>query len=173
MHEILNAALIVALLALVLWVITRPRSNTDSSSKKTVHDQPQKASNVDPKIKGAHKWESLGEFDFEVVGESNYQNALKIAAGNHGSDPADVQCIAALVPEDDNEYDKSAVAVEVGGKTVGYLSRDDARSFRRRLGRKQLSGQVTYCDALIMGGGTSKAGKKYSYGIRLDIKPFE
>jgi hypothetical protein len=118
-------------------------------------------------------WPALGDFEFEVVGESNYQAAIASLAGNHGTQSADLQCVAAIEPEDDNPHDPKAVLIRIQGKVVGYLSRQDARSFRRRLGQKGLSGRVTTCDALIVGGGTRRSGEKLHYGVKLDIKPFE
>jgi len=53
------------------------------------------------------------------------------------------------------------------------FSQEDARSFRRRLGRKKLSGAVTTCDAIVVGGGTRRSGEKLHYGVKLDMRPFE
>jgi hypothetical protein len=117
-------------------------------------------------------WPGSGDFGFEVVGESNYQPALAAAAGNQQTRYEGLACVAQLVPEDNNRYDKSAVAVSVNGSTVGYLSRDDARSFRRRLGSKGLTGVVTTCGAVIRGGGQKSDGTRMFYGIWLDIQPF-
>lgn len=113
------------------------------------------------------------DHDFEVVGESNYQAALAKLAGDHGKQSPDLKTTAKLIPENDNPHDSSAVRVEIGGQTVGYLSRDDARGFRRRLGSKKLSGQITTCGAMIMGGFIGSNGKRASYGVVLDMKPFE
>jgi hypothetical protein len=118
-------------------------------------------------------WPSLGEFDFEVVGESNYQKAIARIAGRSDENGVEHECVAELVPEHDNPYDPKAVAVRIDGQTVGYLSREDARSFRRRLGAKGLSGETTTCDALVRGGGQRKDGTKLFYGVWLDLKPFE
>ena len=123
----------------------------------------------------AHHWKPHKDYDheFEVVGESNYQVALEKLVGDHGPQAPDLKTIANLIPENDNPHDSSAVRVEIEGHTVGYLSRDDARGFRRRLGSKKLSGQVTSCDAMIMGGFIGSNGKRASYGVVLDMKPFE
>lgn len=118
-------------------------------------------------------WPELGEFDFEVVGESFCQAPLKVLAGEHGSNSAQVITNAYLVPDDQNRHDNKAVRVDIGGNTVGHLSRDDARSFRRRLSSKKMTGATTSCKALIMGGHTNRTGEKMFYGVRLDIKPFE
>jgi len=116
-------------------------------------------------------WPALGNFGFEVVGESHYQGALKRLAGNHGTEPAAAQHVAQLVPETNNAHDPQAVCVRIMGNPVGYLSREEARSFRRRLSQKKLTGVITTCDAMVTGGGQWK-GKTYSYGVVLDIKPF-
>lgn len=155
--------------AAVVWLFTRPsRSAQRERSKRNTGTSAGQAASEPP-----FHWPTLGEYDFEVVGESNYQRALQRLAGNHGTESADVEVVAELHPEDNNRHDPKAVAVRVGGQTVGYLSREDARSFRRRLGQKGLSSVTTTCGAQIVGGGTRRSGEKLSYGIRLDIKPFE
>ncbi len=121
----------------------------------------------------AHEWPPLEEFEFEIVGESNYQKALKRIAGAHGDEAANVHVIALIVPENSNKHDDMAVRVDVSGDTVGYLSRDDARSFRRRLAAKKIGIQPTRCAALICGGFKARSGQRASYGVKLDIKPFE
>ena len=118
-------------------------------------------------------WPSIGAFDFEVVGESNYQGAISKLAGVHGTDGANLHCVASLIPENLNRHDPKAVAVKIQGEVIGYLSRDDARSFRRRLAQKKFSGATTTCDACIVGGGIRKSGERLFYGVRLDIKPFD
>lgn len=113
-----------------------------------------------------YKWPALDEYECEVVGESNYQKALQKAA-------ASSECIAMLVPDSNNKYDNKAIAVYAGGGIVGYLSREDARAFRRRLEKQNRKNESTLCGAEITGGGTDRHGKKYLYGIRLDIEPFD
>lgn len=126
-----------------------------------------------PSVQAAsHHWPPLGEFAFSVVGESNYQAALKAVAGEHGKSKTRVECVAELSPDDENRHDDKAVEVFVEGRTVGFLSRDDARKFRRRLGQKGLTGQSTFCGALVVGGGEWR-GEMRHYGIQLDLKPFD
>lgn len=118
-------------------------------------------------------WPELEGFDFEIVGESNYQSSIRRLAGDHGNNSSDASFRAMLVPED-NAHDSLAVRVDGEGVgTVGYMSRDDARSFRRRLAAKKLRDSTTFCSAQVTGGGTARNGTKLSYGVRLGIKPFE
>jgi hypothetical protein len=124
-------------------------------------------------LNSEYTWPSLGDFEFEVVGESNYQNAIRSAAGDHGNESPSGQYTAKLVPENDNQFDKLAVRIDINNMTVGYMSKEDARSFRRRLSAKKLGGKITTCDAEITGGYLMKDGNKANYGVCLDIKPFE
>lgn len=166
----MDASTIIAILATaaVIWLFIRPSKSAKRERAKSDTAAPGHATS-----EPAFHWPALGEYDFEVVGESNYQKALQRLAGDHGTESADVDVVAELYPEDNNRHDPKAVAVLVGGQAVGYLSREDARSFRRRLGQKGLGSVTTTCGAQIVGGGTRRNGEKLSYGIRLDIKPFE
>jgi hypothetical protein len=117
-------------------------------------------------------WPSGHGFDVEAVGESKWQPELKRIAGAHGTKSAETPCVAELRPEDSNRYDPKAVMVLVKGRQVGYLAREDAPQFRRRLDANGLSGRSTFCDALVVGGGIRPDGEKMYYGIRLDLEPF-
>jgi hypothetical protein len=118
-------------------------------------------------------WPALNQFEFEIVGESHYQSVLDALCGGWKNPAVDGIGTACLVPEDTNPYDDKAVRVDMGAHTVGYLSRDDARKFRRRLAGKKLTGAITVCGAAITGGHTNRMGEKMHYGVTLDIKPFE
>ncbi|MBX9850113.1 MAG: HIRAN domain-containing protein [Rhodocyclaceae bacterium] len=145
--------------ALVYWFLLRP---IIAGFKEEISDAPFSQVKQQPT---SYTWPELGLFEFEVVGESHYQQALSRIAQSS----VDRTVVAVLIPEDQNKYDKNAVRVDVDGMTVGYLSREDAKSFRRRLSQKQLSGKATLCGAQIYGGPLPEK----SFGIWLDIKPFE
>ena len=70
-----------------------------------------------------------GRDDLEVVGESNYQDALWRVAGGRTTERVRVETEAMLVREPDNPHDANAVSVRIDGSTVGYLCRDDARAY--------------------------------------------
>ncbi len=162
--------LIIALVLFAFWRIWH--GYKQGPSFKTGHRSPKLTRQQNPLPENTHHWAPSGDFDFEIVGEANYQEAIQRLAGEHNQYGAATNCVATLVPEDDNPYDDKAVRVDISGLTVGYLCKEDARSFRRRLGAKKLSGQITTCDAVINGGGTRKSGERLHYGVQLDMKPF-
>jgi hypothetical protein len=152
-----------------IWLILNRKRPTDSGSVA----QDRTPQITQPRSSGTFHWEGTGDYEFEVVGESNYQDLLTSLAGEHGIESAEVRYLATLELEDDNPHDSKAVAVKIKNQTVAYLSRQDARSYRRRLGQKQMSGANATCDAVVVGGGTRRTGERLLYGVKLDIKPFE
>ncbi len=63
-----------------------------------------------------------------VVGESHYQPALRAVVGTRdvqGFEKA-MTTTAALIAEPDNKYDRNAVRVDIDGRPVGHLAREDA-----------------------------------------------
>ena len=161
--------------AFLLYVtsgIARRNKHNRSTKSPSKSKNPKQAINPAGKM---HAWPALNHFDFEVVGESYYQPTLEKLAFDRATISAGADEIkpltAHLIPDDYNEYDDKSVRVEINNLHVGYLSREDARSFRRRLGAKKLTGQITTCGATVTGGHI-KDGKKMSYGAALDIQPF-
>jgi len=103
-------------------------------------------------------------FNVEVVGEASYQVNLLEICGAKQRDGVEKLVFAELVPEDDNQHDKMAVRVDVDGKTVGYLSRPDARSYR-----DQYDDDQTRCAAVIVGGWDRGNGDTGHFGVRLSL----
>lgn len=106
----------------------------------------------------------LGNYDTEVVGESNYQKLIWMLMPAPESTALDQRryFIFDLVLEDDNAFDKNAVAIKIG-ITVGYLPRDTAKTYRKFATANKLPTPAT-CRGVITGGGADK-----SFGIWLDI----
>lgn len=105
-----------------------------------------------------------GKYFRQVVGESHYRPALASITGNRILPGLGMKAMAALVCENDNRFDTNAVRVDVRGKTVGYLSREDALDYRRRL-RDAGMGESTQWVAARIGGG----GEGRHYGVYLDL----
>lgn len=96
-----------------------------------------------------------GDYSTEIVGESNYQPALRKIAGKG---EVRHECIARIYLEDDNPHDDKAVRIDIDGQTVGYLPRAAARAYRKK------GADRATCGALIVGGGRGR-----SLGVWLDM----
>ena len=110
-----------------------------------------------------------GRFRIDVVGESNYQEALETAAGGRRPKGVNQTVTAQLAMEDDNPYDSKAVAVRIDGAKVGYLSRDDARRFREEGGELLASAQRILCRGRVRGGWSRGPRDRGHFGVTLDI----
>lgn len=106
-------------------------------------------------------------FPVEVVGESKYRENIEMLFGKIGKDGVNRDDLTAkLVLEDENPHDDQAVYVEIQGRKVGYLKRDDARLYR-----DGLIGQKTINEyrAMVNGGFQKSDGTWADFGIWLDI----
>lgn len=74
-----------------------------------------------------------GKRKISVVGESNYQEALRRVSGAPRTGGWRFECTACLVPEPTNPHDPKAVMVQIEGECVGYLSRRNASVFGPRV----------------------------------------
>lgn len=99
--------------------------------------------------------------DWEVVGESHYQDHLWSIVGEKWMADRRVRVAkpAALVPEPENPHDRNAVAVYISGLITGYLSREDAAQHQPRIVARQAQiGRSVELPALIAGGGLREDG---------------
>lgn len=110
-----------------------------------------------------------GEFRFDIVGESHYQDALDAVAGPKDEDSKSHPCLAVLILEDDNPYDDKAVSVEIKGRKVGHLDRRAARQYRNEIASKGAAGLTLSVDALVVGGWDRGDGDEGRYGVKLDL----
>ena len=109
------------------------------------------------------------EYNVDVVGESNYQPALATICGKRTAQGVKKIVTATLVHEDENPQDKNAVRVDIKGETVGYLDRENAKKYRKRLAKAGQSGTTTTCQAMIVGGWDDGNGRTGFFGVKLDI----
>lgn len=67
----------------------------------------------------------------QVVGEGSYQDALSALGGRRTTEgPTNTDFVAGLIREANNRYDENAIQVQIDGRRVGYLSREDAIRYR-------------------------------------------
>lgn len=108
--------------------------------------------------------EGDGSFRVGVVGESFRRRELEAICGPRRPEGYELDVMALLVCEKFNAYDTQAVHVEVNKKIVGYLSRRDARRYRRKYG------DVTRAVRAHITGGWNRGGGLVGYfGVRLDL----
>jgi len=95
-----------------------------------------------------------GQDDLEVVGELAYQDILWRLCGGTVGDRVRCDIVAVLVPEPTNPYDVNAIAVQINGEVVGYLSRETAQEYLPGL-RHVMSARGGYVAlrGVIVGGG--------------------
>lgn len=103
----------------------------------------------------------------KVVGESHYQPALAATAKicRPGEDERPM-FTAYLLAEPENPYDADAIAVHSDEGKLGYLSREDAQSFRATFAelRARGNGGAT-CGAFLTGGDRNPP----NYGVVLRL----
>jgi hypothetical protein len=113
-----------------------------------------------------------GGGDVHVVGESRYQRELQEIAGGKTREGVYLPVVAALVPEPENPADRNAIAVQIEGKKVGYLSRQDAAAYRALAQRLRDFEAIGICAGEIRGG-WKRAGDEGYFGVILTLAPAE
>ena len=108
-----------------------------------------------------------GTFETEVVGESNYQDALwrAVRSAEVGESGYRYRTNAVLRSEPTNPYDRNTVQILIGDRVMGYLSREDAVQHAPLMARH---GHSVSCPALICGGFLQSEGRA-SLGAWLDL----
>jgi HIRAN domain-containing protein len=110
-----------------------------------------------------------GNFNLEIVGESHHQRAFEEICGPRTEKGENRFVTATLILDNTNRYDNNAVRVEVEGKTVGYLSRSAASTFRTRLQNERVTAPNFTCKANIRGGWSRENQKSSMFSIYLDV----
>ncbi len=77
------------------------------------------------------------------------------------------EILAQLVPEPDNRFDSSAVAVNVDRRRVGYLSRDDAARAHAKLRELLDNHDALLVRAFLRGGRTDDGDLRF--GVTIDV----
>ena len=109
------------------------------------------------------------KYDYEIVGESNYQaNLLKIA-GNKEEKAKKVDCIATIQREYGNIHDPFAVIFKIDSLTVGYLPKTENKKFIKQIKSLKLSEDVVLVVKAQIIGGWKDRFSEGSFGVRLSF----
>lgn len=114
------------------------------------------------------RWAGDGQYSVDVVGESFAREALADIAMNPTSRRALVFCVASLIPQPSNPYDRNAIAVSISGRAIGHLSREFSKSYCERLSELGKENETFVAYAVISGGLVTQE-KQYDYSVQLDI----
>ncbi|OGO66743.1 MAG: hypothetical protein A2029_13840 [Chloroflexi bacterium RBG_19FT_COMBO_47_9] len=116
---------------------------------------------------------NIKPYPLDVVGESSYKEHIcsffsELDLGNEdGVDKDDF--LAKLILEDQNSFDSKAVRIDIENKTVGYLSRANARLYRQRLIEYGSPAITGICIASIQGGHQIANGVIADFDVYLDL----
>ena len=132
------------------WSLLFGRKRAGGLRPVTQADMPEQQHIV--RLQGAER------FSVKVVGTSRYQDRLSALVGGRKVDGADNYRQARLIPEPANPTGKPIVRVAVSGRTVGYLSQENASEYLARLRALGVSGRIGECQAHIIGGWDRGAG---------------
>ncbi|HYO65152.1 MAG TPA: HIRAN domain-containing protein [Archangium sp.] len=103
----------------------------------------------------------------EVVGESNYQEALIAICGRHTRHSQHLEFDAVIEVEPTNAYDPNAIVVKIAGHKVGYLPREQAARISGQMREEGLSAAT--CGARVLGGWRTNQYDTGHYGVYLAI----
>ena len=112
--------------------------------------------------------ERRGRRFVHAVGEASYQKELREIVKQNGGTNVDgvkIEVHVAFVPEPDNKHDHNAVSIQMDGKKVAYLSREDAVDYQDVIQYLASRKRFGACRAFIIGGSRDKP----SYGVFLDV----
>lgn len=115
---------------------------------------------------GTFHMEGEGDFDFDIVGESQYQTALDTICGGKHEEGHEHYCTARLEREPNNPHDQNAIKVTISGRTVGYIARRGGREIAAMMDRRKV--KAFTADAMIVGGWSRRSGEGH-YGVKLDL----
>lgn len=104
----------------------------------------------------------------EVVGESRYRNAIEGYVGRKAAGHKTI-VDAALIAEPDNPYDPNAIAVQISGQRVGYLSRGDALRYKPVMEWCKAEGFIPVVRGDVRGGWQQDDGTWADFGITLYV----
>jgi hypothetical protein len=113
---------------------------------------------------------SRDEAVLQVVGEGTYQDALGALGGRKTSDgPTSTDFLAGLIREANNRYDENAIQVQIDGRRVGYLSREDAIRYRPVVDWAMAREHLIVAHARLTGGWDRGGGDSGSFGVILHV----
>jgi hypothetical protein len=106
----------------------------------------------------------------DIVGEASYQPWLMAVGGKRTPNgPTSPEQIATLIREPKNRYDHNAIAVQIRGRTIGYLARENAVRYQTVADWMMGRGETIACQARLTGGWDNGRRDQGSIGVVLHL----
>lgn len=115
-----------------------------------------------------------GDYAFDLIGGAPFEQSLRDVAEGRVWTGERQDCIATLVCRDGTPLERNTVAVEIGGRMVGYCPSYLAAQYHEWLEKWRFLDATTQCNAVITGRRSQADGSLSAHGIKLDIElPFK
>lgn len=164
--ELILALAIVAVLVFLV-MRRRPRDvsgQNEAVSERTSTPEPDPLPAPSPPLSDFDASTHDG-FDVAVVGESNYQGAIRRV---HQGNPRGDRVVRLTLRRDKENARPNAIVVQsLDGRTVGYLGDEDAEDYTPAFLEVERRRLRLVCSAKLTGASPGKA----SYGVILDLPP--
>ena len=93
----------------------------------------------------------------------------KMICGGYSKEGSREKIIVELYFEDENEYDQNAIRVDSAGRTIGYLSRNNAKKYRAKMKKRDGDDVTISCNAIVIGGKKNGFLSNTKFGVWLDL----
>ncbi|PSJ18350.1 hypothetical protein [Nitrosomonas supralitoralis] len=159
----------IALISAVVLIVNRNKIVTVDQSDKNARPH------VNP-VQSYYTWPELDQFACTIAA-APFQKVISQLIQENVINPDNNSITqthilkAHLIPDSSNPFDTDVVHIDINGRSICYLSREESTSLCSRLNEKKLSNQITICNAIISW--SSETNKKtLCYTVKLDIEPF-
>ena len=152
---------IAGIAALIVWLVVRGRRS------RPAYDLEDRPATIHQPSRSIFHMEGDGDFEFDVVGEASYQDALDRITGGKTDAGHEHECLATLIREPHNPHDSNAIAVFIEGRKVGYIARREASAISEMMDRNGFDRFTA--DAMIVGGWDRGSRGQAHYGVKLDL----
>lgn len=112
----------------------------------------------------------IGDVQVDVVEAADHQEALA-ALGGERSRAGSIEPVVALLSREPNHpHDKSAIRVDVGDATVGYIDKVGAKTIQPLMQRLEKAGRPAWVRGWVVGGWEGDPSDN-TYRMRIDSLP--
>lgn len=120
-----------------------------------------------PPLPGIPQIRSRGMFVYRVQSAFHYQNDLEIIVGGRREATVVFRTNCILRSEPENRHDRHAIAIFIGDRIVGHVSREHNQEFAAELRSVGIVGEVQCCGEIS--GGAIHGNSAANFALSLDL----